>query len=203
MKILLAANWGMGLKILKSIEKTPVVSKIFVVTQYAPVSRDPWKNAVYDHSLNKKHMILPEDELSFQNLIDIIDKHKIDLMMTHAFMRKIPESVFSRPKKGCVNIHASLLPKLRGPSPAQWVLKNKHKETGLTSHFIDSGMDTGDIIYQVKFAVQFPTTLDAIIEEGKKHIPGLIHETLKRICDMTFLPVKQNDTQATYAPRLG
>ena len=83
----------------------------------------------------------------------ILDR-KPDLIVTCAYGKIIPKVLIDYPKYGCVNIHASLLPKYRGAAPIQWALMNGEKETGVTLMYMDEFMDTGDIIdtitYQIK-----------------------------------------------------
>ncbi|KPA10982.1 methionyl-tRNA formyltransferase, partial [Candidatus Magnetomorum sp. HK-1] len=87
-------------------------------------------------------------------------KHKVELIISHAFMKILPKTIFAVPKYGCINIHPSLLPNYRGASPTKMILCNKEKETGLTSHYIDEGIDTGNIIYQVKIPVYLNDTVE-------------------------------------------
>lgn len=191
MNILLMANWGIGLEILKALHGHRDVGHLITITRYRPESDDPWENVLYKHSLELGHETLPENNVTFKEIVKTIHLHDIDLMITHAFMKILPGYIFSAPKLGTMNIHPSLLPKYRGPSPTQWVLKNQETETGLTAHYIDNGVDTGDIIHQVKISIDKSDTVGSIIEKGKKQVQDLIGQSLLKIQDPFFIPEKQ------------
>jgi len=128
----------------------------------------------------------------------ILDR-KPDLIVTCAYGKIIPKVLIDYPKYGCVNIHASLLPKYRGAAPIQWALMNGEKETGVTLMYMDEFMDTGDIIdtitYQIKEHDDVSTLHDKLSSLGRdllaKNFPNLISGNVTR--------VKQDDTLATYA----
>ena len=116
-------------------------------------------------------------------------------------MKILPKEIFSAPKYGSINIHPSLLPKHRGPSPIYWVLKNREKTTGLTCHYIDEGIDSGEIISQRKIAVESHDTVSSIIEKQKLIIEELVEESIKRLQGRTFKPMVQKEELASYAPK--
>lgn len=191
MNVLLMANWGMGLEIFKALHKHPDIHKMVVVTKYKPAGGDPWENVLYSDSLRLGYKTIVEDMISFRELLEIIYKDHIDLLVAHAFMKILPEFVFNAPPKGSINIHASLLPEYRGASPSKQVLQNKEMKTGLTCHYIDKGIDTGDIISQVDIEVEPCDTVASLIEKGKRKVGLLINESLSLINDASFVPKKQ------------
>ena len=201
LKVVLLANWGLGLELLKILHLREDLDVKLVITQYKKNISDIWYNSVYTFACEKGYKIVKQELLSYDVLRGYIVETNIDLMITHAFMTIIPKEVFSAPKYGSINIHPSLLPKYRGPSPTYWVLKNKERETGLTSHFIDEGVDTGGIISQRKIAVEFHDTVSSIIEKQKLIIEELVEELIKHLQDRTFKPIVQKEGFASYAPR--
>lgn len=203
MKVILLANWGLGLEIFQALEGHQEVDLCLVVTQFQENSADPWRNAVYDYAIRKNMRTITQADISFEDLaIEIVD-NDIDLLVCHSFMRILPAEVLSKPKykPGCINVHASLLPRYRGPSPTYWVLENGEKKTGLTCHYMDEGVDTGDIICQVEVPVFATDTIGAIIDRQKGIVKELIDESIKRLQDRAFHPFTQDHTIATYAPR--
>ncbi len=195
------ANWGLGLEVLKVLHWLSNVEIAMVVTRYCQNSCDKWDNAVYDFSRKQGYRTTVQENISFCQLRDEIVQSEIDLLISHAFMRILPKKVYSAPKYGSINIHASLLPKYRGPSPSFWVLKNREKETGLTCHYIDASIDTGDIIYQVSIPVEPQSSLESIIESQKRIVPKLLTEAMVRIADNDFSPTPQDSALASFAPR--
>lgn len=191
----------MGLELLKTLMRHPSVRYLIVLTRYNPKSVDCWENAVYEYSMEQNYETIIENTCSFEEIRACIIDKNIDLTITHAYMKILPEWIFNLPPLGSINIHASLLPKYRGASPAYWVLKNREKESGLTCHYIDQGVDTGDIIHQVKFTIEHDDTVSSIIEKGKRHIPELMDHVLHMIKNPDFIPEKQDENQASYAPK--
>lgn len=187
---------------MKSLHHVPGTDIAAVVTQYKKNSDDPWFNAVYDFSVNQGLNTVDQETMSFDDLYELIVKLKIDLLISHGYMRILPERLFSAPKYGSINIHPSLLPKYRGPSPTPWVIANKEKVTGLTCHYIDEGIDTGDVIYQLMVPVESGDNIEAIIERQKMIVDQLLLESLKRITDRNFKPMPQASELASYAPKL-
>ncbi len=201
LKVVLLANWGLGLELLKILHLREDLDIKLVITQYKKNVSDIWYNSVYTFAYEKGYKVVKQELLSYDVLREYIAETNIGLMITHAFMKILPKEVFAAPKYGSINVHPSLLPKYRGSSPAYWVLKNKEKETGLTCHCIDSGIDTGDIISQRKIAVEPHDAVSSIIEKQKSIIEELVEESIKRLQDRTFKPMVQKEELASYAPK--
>ena len=153
----------------------------------------------------------PVKEYAINNNIKVFQPSKIrvdykdilslnpDIIITCAYGQIIPKEVLNYPKYGCVNIHASLLPKLRGGAPIHKAIINGYDETGVTIMYMDEKMDSGDIIYQEKVKIEendnAGTLFDKLSILGSKMIikvlPYIINGTNKRI--------KQNENEITYA----
>lgn len=201
MKVATLLNWGMGLEVLKTLHHMDDVKVAWVGTTFRKQAAEPWRNAVHDFAATHGYPIFLDTSLSFDDLKNHLEQEDVDLLVVHAFMRKLPQSLFCLPKHGSINIHASLLPQHRGPSPTYWVLRNKERRTGLTCHYIDEGIDSGDLIYQVEIPVHPGDTVETIIERQKERVPHLMRQSLNRIRDATFQATPQDHGLATYAPR--
>jgi methionyl-tRNA formyltransferase len=133
---------------------------------------------------------------------DQIKSHKPDFQIVIAYGKILPENVLAIPRVGTINIHASLLPKLRGPAPIQWAIINGEKETGICSMLMDKGMDTGDILLTapepIKPGDTAGTLHDRLAAKGAK----VLIDTLKKFADHAIHPVPQDHSLATYAPLL-
>ena len=105
---------------------------------------------------------------------DKLAKIKPDVIVVVAYGQIIPEEILHLPRFGCINVHASLLPKYRGAAPIHWTIINGEKETGITIMQMDKGLDTGDIIMQEKIPIALYDTLgsihDRLAELGSKMI---------------------------------
>lgn len=201
LRVCVFANWGLGCELLKILHRRQDIDIRMVVTNYNHKSQDPYINSVYDFAAAHRFFIIKQKHVDFQDMLGFVKKENIDLTIIHAFMKLLPAYLFSAPRLGSINIHSSLLPRYRGPSPTYWVLKNRESVTGLTCHVIDQGMDTGPVISQVTVAVVPGDTIGSIIEKQKEVLELLISESLARITDPDFTPTPQDESLATYFPR--
>lgn len=131
----------------------------------------------------------------FQKIIDA----NADIIITCAYGQIIPETILNSPKLGCINVHASLLPRLRGGAPIHHALIDGETKTGVTIMYMDKKMDTGDIIssatYEIKNTDNVGTLHDTLSQMGKE----LLLKTLPSIIARTNNRLKQNEEEATYA----
>ena len=123
-----------------------------------------------------------------------------DLIAVVAYGKILPQEILDLPKFGCINVHASLLPKYRGAAPIEWSMINGEKFTGITTMKMNAGLDTGDILLtsQVEITDEMilPELNEILSVEGAK----LLIETINRLDEIT--PIKQDDSLSTYAPLL-
>ena len=134
--------------------------------------------------------------------VDFDDRLKeIDLVITIGYGLLLPESLLAQPRYGFINLHFSLLPRLRGAAPVQRAIIEGLTETGITVFQLDAGMDTGPIYVQTKYAIQPNTTAGELLSELALLGPAAIEQTIIAIANGTK-PVLQNHDQATLAPKL-
>lgn len=125
-----------------------------------------------------------------------------DLLFLIHFNRIISPAIFSIPKKGAVNIHPSLLPAYRGQTPQQWAIIHGEKEIGVTTHFVDEGVDSGDIICQEKFEIGENVYIAEIQQLLFQNYPQIIKETLRRVANPDFKAIKQNIPNDKIYPKI-
>ncbi len=125
-----------------------------------------------------------------------------DLIAVAAFGRILPKVVLDLPPWGCVNVHASLLPKYRGAGPIQWAIINGERETGITTILMDEGMDTGAILLQETVAIASEDTAGTLSVRLAEVGARLLLETIHRLKVGTVTPRPQDHSQATLAPML-
>ncbi len=126
----------------------------------------------------------------------VINKNP-DMIITCAFGQIIPEVILNCPKYGCINVHASLLPKLRGGSPLHHSIIDGYDKTGVTIMFMDKGMDTGDIITQKEIPIMDSDTVGSIHDKLKVIGRDLLLETIPMVLDGTNPRIKQNEEEVT------
>ena len=124
-----------------------------------------------------------------------------DVICVVAYGKIIPKEILDIPRLGCINVHGSLLPKYRGAAPIQWAVLNGDKETGITTMFMDEGMDTGDIILMEKIDIGDNETTGEVWNRLSKIGGKLLVETLEKLESGDFERRKQEDN-FTVAPMI-
>lgn len=124
-----------------------------------------------------------------------------DLIVVVAYGKILPQELLDIPKLGCINVHGSLLPKYRGAAPIQWAVLNGDKKTGITTMYMDAGMDTGDMILKEEVDIGDNETTGELWDRLKVVGANLLIKTLKQIEDETAPRIKQ-EGEFTIAPML-
>jgi len=129
-----------------------------------------------------------------------LSSYSPDLICVTAYGRILPKSILDLPRYGCVNVHASLLPKLRGAAPINWAIVTGESVTGVTTMLMDEGMDTGGMLLRREVAIEENDTGESL--SRKLSIIGgeLLIETLPLYIEGKLSPEKQDESHATYAP---
>ncbi|MCI6676722.1 MAG: methionyl-tRNA formyltransferase [Clostridiales bacterium] len=131
-----------------------------------------------------------------------MEQWKPDAIIVVAFGQILPKAVLDLPKYGCINVHASLLPKYRGAAPIQWVIIDGEKETGITTMFMDTKLDTGDMIKKTVIPIDEKETGESLHDKLAVLGGPLILETLKELENGTAVRIKQDDSKSCYAKML-
>ncbi len=160
----------------------------------------------------KKEIIFsPIKKLAIKNNIKVLQPIKIredyedvislnpDIIITCAYGQIIPEIILNKPKYGCINVHASLLPKLRGGAPIHKAIMYGYDKTGITIMYMDKGMDTGDMISKEEVVIENNDTAQSLHDKLQKIAVSLLLKTLQDIINGTNKREKQNEDEATYA----
>lgn len=133
---------------------------------------------------------------------EIIKDLNPDVIVVVAYGQILPENILNIPKYGCINVHGSLLPKYRGAAPIQWSVLNGDKVTGVTTMYMEKGLDTGDILETKEYEIGINDTagevFDILAEMGGK----LILDTLEKAEKGQLHPIKQDDSKSSYAKML-
>lgn len=134
--------------------------------------------------------------------LEIINSLNAELIIVVAFGKILPKEILESVKYGCINIHASLLPRLRGSAPIQWSIINGESETGVTSMQMDEGIDTGD--YFIKKSIPITENMNAGELHDALSVLGaeLLTETVDLLKKGELNPQKQDDSLSNYAPML-
>lgn len=134
----------------------------------------------------------------YQSILD----YEPELIVTCAYGKIVSKVILDYPKYGCINIHASILPKYRGSAPMQWAIANGEKETGITLMYMDEKMDTGDIIDIEKIPILDDDDLGSIHDKLSLLGSSILEKNFSNIINNNISRVKQDDTKATLAPMI-
>ncbi|SDM73666.1 methionyl-tRNA formyltransferase [Acetanaerobacterium elongatum] len=132
----------------------------------------------------------------------IIAAQNPDVIVVTAYGKLLPRSVLEIPKHGCINVHASLLPKYRGAGPIQWSVINGEQETGVTTMYMAQGLDTGDMILKCATAIGPEETAGELHDRLSILGAQLLSQTLRLVAEGKAPREVQNDTESCYAPML-
>lgn len=135
-------------------------------------------------------------DADFLNELSLI---RPELIAVVAYGRILPESIINLPAKGCVNVHASLLPEYRGAAPISWVIINGEEFTGVTTMLMDKGLDTGDILLEEKIRISDEDTTETLSRKLSELGASLLLKTIKGIKEDSIKPGPQTG-EASYAP---
>ncbi len=123
-----------------------------------------------------------------------------DVIVVVAYGKILPEEILNIPKYGCVNGHASLLPRHRGASPIQWSIVCGDSKTGITTMLMEKGLDTGDMLKKCETEIGENETGEELHDRLSLMGASLMLDTLKAIEEGSFTPIKQDEVLSTYAP---
>jgi methionyl-tRNA formyltransferase len=141
-------------------------------------------------------------KLKEESTAGFLSKFRPDFMVVVAYGHIIPRWMIDLSKQGCINLHASLLPKYRGAAPIQWAIIRGESVTGVTTMMIDEGLDTGDILLEREIPIQAEDTTETLSERLSGMGADLMVETLPKLMRAEIRPQPQNHAQATFAPIL-
>lgn len=134
--------------------------------------------------------------------VEVLRGYGADIFVVAAFGQILSEEILNLPKYGCVNIHASLLPRYRGAGPIQWAIIDGEKRSGVTIMQMDKGLDTGDMLFKAEVEISDDETGDSLHDKLAEAGARLIVEALPKIEAGDVTPVKQNDEESCYAKML-
>ena len=185
----------------------PVLDSLIKNTNVSLVVSQP------DKLVGRKKILTPTPvkSLALENNIEVFQPLKIredykriielnpDIIITCAYGQIIPKEILNCPKYGCINVHASLLPYLRGGAPIQHAIIDGYTKTGITIMYMVEAMDTGDIIASREITINKDDTYGSIYTKLQEIAPSLLIEVLPSIINKTNKRIKQDNSIATYA----
>ena len=162
------------------------------------IHMSPVKECALQHNIPVYQPVRARDEAFVEEMRAL----KPDAMVVIAFGQILPKSLLDLPKYGCVNIHASLLPKYRGAAPIQWAVIDGEKESGVTIMQMDEGLDTGDMLAKAIVPLDEKETGGSLFDKLSEAGGRLCVETLAKLEKGEIIPEKQGESPTAYASML-
>ncbi len=193
MRIILMGGHDLGKRTLKYlIEKGKNI--VAVVTD----TKDDWYKGVDVIAEEYGLTLFKNVDINSDQFINSVTKLEPDLIVVVNFQQILKEKIIAIPKFGCINTHASLLPQYRGRAPLNWALIHGEKQVGVTVHFIETGIDTGNIIVQQPIDVDNNEYIDSVLDKVAKVYPTIVNTAIDKIKDDKTKGVKQNLNLGSY-----
>ena len=157
---------------------------------------------VKEYALEQGYEVYQPEKVKTPEFVQILRSTQPELVVVAAFGQFLSQEILTMPKYGCINVHASLLPKYRGAAPIQYAIIKGEKESGVTIMQMDIGMDTGAMLDKVVVPIGENTTMGELHDELKEKGAQLLLEVIEKIEAGTAVAEPQNNDEATYATLL-
>ena len=158
--------------------------------------------AVKTAALARGLEVFQPETLKNESLLPLLERTLPDAIVVAAYGKILPQYVLGFPPRGCINVHASLLPRYRGAAPINWAIINGERESGVTIMYMEKGLDTGDMLLSVRTPIADDDTAGDLHDRlAVLGADALVH-ALALLEAGRITPVKQDDSQHTYAPML-
>ena len=147
-------------------------------------------------------IIFQPENLKKENFECFLNECNPDLIVVVAYGKILPEYVLNFPKFGCINVHGSLLPKYRGAAPMQWCLINGEEKTGVTTMYMEKGLDTGDMLLKSEIELTEDDNYETVHDKLNVLGANLLIETIEKLNSGELVREKQDDSKACYSPMI-
>ncbi len=150
----------------------------------------------------KEGLFVLDPENLNQKVLEILKGFSPEVLVVAAYGKILPSEYLNLATFGAINVHPSLLPKYRGPSPIQWVLLKGERETGVTTFLMDEGLDSGPILLQERVPIEDEDTYSSLFEKLSGLSAQLILKTLEEMEKGTLMPIPQDHQKACYTQKI-
>ena len=157
---------------------------------------------VKEYALEQGLTVYQPQKVKTPDFVELLHELQPELIVVAAFGQFLSKEILELPKYGCINVHASLLPKYRGAAPIQYAIIKGEKESGVTIMQMDIGMDTGAMLDKVVVPIEENTTMGELHDALREQGAALLLEVIDKIAAGTAVAEPQDDAQATYATLL-
>lgn len=161
--------------------------------EFICVRFDTKDQTLKNYAKEYKIKYLKHEDINSNEFISLISKYNCDLFVSMSFNQIFKSKIINLPKYNIINCHAGKLPFYRGRNILNWVLINDEKEFGITVHFVDEGIDTGDIILQNTFLISDDDTYSTLLKTSYMECANILYEAILLFINNNIVRIKQND----------
>ena len=197
LKVIFMGTPSFAVPILKMLnENTNVVAVVTQPDKVAGRKKEIIYSPVKTYALENN--ILVKQPIKLKDSVDEILNIPCDIIITCAYGQILPPRILNYPSLGCINVHASLLPKYRGGAPIHWCLINGEEKTGVTIMYMDQNMDSGDIICSKEYLIKASDNVSSLHEQLSIIGANLLLECLPSIINNTNKRIKQDESKVSF-----
>ncbi len=194
MNILFMGGHELGAKTLEHL----INNNVNVVGVVVSKNDNNWYRGVDEVAYKLNLNLYEEKNINDQNFLNKIKSLNLDLIVCVNFDQILKKDIINLPTIGCINTHASLLPKYRGRAPLNWAMINGEKYSGVTVHFIDEGIDTGDIILQEKIKINEDYYISDLLNKVKNIYPKIVLNAIRALESSNLNLIKPDLSKGFY-----
>ena len=205
MKVVFMGTPDIAVEVLEGLVASEKHQIVEVVTQPdRPRGRSgkPAYSPVKEAALTQRIPVFQPEKIKAADSISHLKTLDFDVIVVVAFGQILSKEILELPKYGCINVHASLLPRWRGAGPIQWAILAGDEKTGVTTMKMDEGLDTGDMLLKQEIEITPEETGGSLFDKVAKEGRTLLLKTLDAIEEGTVVPEPQNGEESTYAKML-
>ena len=196
MKVIFIGSQTIGYNCLKKVLELGIEVPIIFTMKAEP--HEKWEHSVDEIALQKQIPLYVCSNLSVKDHLEIMNTVQPEAIFVVGWRKIIPAEILEVPKYGSIAFHASLLPKLRGFAPINWALLLDEKQTGITAFYMDSGIDTGDILAQKEIKITDEDDAGTLRKKVEKAAVDIISEFAVALCQGKAPKTKQKDKAMNY-----
>jgi methionyl-tRNA formyltransferase len=203
MRLIFIGSGEIGVPTLEGLAQAHEVCAVFTRPD-RPAGRGqrPQPTPIKEAALKLGLPLYQPESVKLPESLELIRGLEPELIVVAAYGEILSKELLSIPKRGAINLHASLLPKYRGAAPIQWAIIRGEKETGITTFLMDEGMDTGEILVQRAIPIEEEDTAGSLYAKLAQLGAEVMLATLEGLERGTLKPQPQDHSQATYAPKI-
>jgi methionyl-tRNA formyltransferase len=203
MRLIFIGSGEIGVPTLEGLARAHEVCAVFTRPD-RPAGRGqrPQPTPIKEAALKLGLPLYQPESVKLPESLELIRGLEPELIVVAAYGEILSKELLSIPKRGAINLHASLLPKYRGAAPVQWAIIRGEKETGITTFLMDEGMDTGEILLQRAIPIEEEDTAGSLYAKLAQLGAEVMLATLEGLERGTLKPRPQDHSQATYAPKI-